>query len=143
MFIDRMRLEKFIGALPEVKIGRTDHYYVRENTIFLSPDNKKLENTFWHELAHAYIYRSFRWGKFLIFSSGFFIIITLFFAMLTLGIWVFAIPSSWVITGILTIVCIMLIFIEERIVTHCGRLLRKEARQEILSKIKKDPSLRF
>ena len=142
MSLDKRRLEEFIRTLPEVKVGRTNHYNSRENSIYLRPENKKLEKALWHELAHAYLHQNFRWERFLIFSTGFFIIFTasgiLFFAFLTL----FS-RSIWIINVIFTAVCLTLMLIEEKIVTYYGKLLKKEARQEILSKIRKAPSLHF
>ena len=142
MSIDKRRLKEFIRALPEVKVGRTNHYDSRENSIYLRPENKKLEEALWHELAHAYLHQNFRWERFLVFSTGFFIIFTasgiLFFAFLTL----FS-PVMLIIDVIFTAVCLTLMLIEQKIVTYYGKLLKKEARQEILSKIRKAPSLHF
>ena len=140
MSVEKTRLEEFIRTLPEVKVGRTNHYDIKENSVYLRPENKKLEEALWHELAHAYLNRNFRWERFLIFSSGYFILFTasgiLFFVFLT--------PFSrgmWIIDVVFTAVCLTLIFVEEKVVDYCGKLLRKAARLEILSKIKKAPSL--
>lgn len=142
MSVDTRKLNDFIRTLPTVKVGRTNHYDNRENSIYLWPENKKLEEALWHELAHAYLHQNFRWEKFLIFSTGFFLIFTasgiLFFAFLTL----FS-SSIWIIDIIFTGVCLMLMLVEETVVNHYGKLLKKKARQEILSKIKKAPSLRL
>ena len=142
MSVEKRRLEEFIRTLPEVKVGRTNHYDIKENSVYLRPENKKLEEALWHELAHAYLHQNFRWERFLIFSTGFFIIFTasgiLFFAFLTL----FS-PSMWIIDAIFTAVCLTLIFVEEKVVNYYGKLLKKEARQEILLRIKKAPSLRL
>ena len=142
MSIDKRRLEEFIKTLPEVKVGRTNHYDIKENSVYLRPENKKLEEALWHELAHAYLHQNFRWERFLIFSTGFFILFTasgiLFFAFLIL----FS-PSMWVIDAIFTTACLTLIFIEQKVVDYCGKLLRKQARREILLRIKKAPSLRL
>lgn len=142
MSVDKRRLEEFIRTLPKVKVGRTNHYDIKENNVYLRQENKKLEEALWHELAHAYLHQNFRWERFLIFSTGFFIIFTasgiLFFAFLTL----FS-PSMWIIGAIFTAVCLTLIFVEQKVVNYYGKLLKKEAHQEILSKIKKAPSLRL
>ncbi len=142
MSLDERRLKEFIRTLPEVKVGTTNYYNSRENGIYLRPENKKLEDALWHELGHAYLHKNFRWERFLIFSTGFFIIFTasgiLFFAFLTL----FS-RDFWIVDVIFTGVCLMLMLVEERIVTYYGKLLRKEARQEILSEIKRAPSLNF
>jgi len=142
MSVDKTRLKEFIGTLPEVKVGRTNHYDSRQNSIYLWPESKKLEEALWHELAHAYLHQNFGWERFLIFSTGFFLIFTasgiLFFVFLTL----FS-PSIWIIAVVFTAVCLMLMLIEEKVVNHYGKLLKREARQEILSKIRKAPSLRF
>jgi len=142
MSVDARRLKEFIRTLPEVKVGRTNHYDSRENSIYLWPENKKLEEALWHELAHAYLHQNFRWERFLIFSTGFFLIFTasgiLFFAFLTL----FS-RDIWIIDVIFTAVCLTLMLIEEEVVNRYGKSLKKEARQEILSKIRKAPSLRL
>ena len=142
MSVEKRRLEEFIRTLPEVKVGRTNHYDIKENSVYLRPESKKLEAALWHELAHAYLHQNFRWERFLIFSTGFFILFTasgiLFFAFLTL----FS-PSMWIIDAIFTAVCLTLIFVEQKVVNYYGKLLKKEAHQEILSKIKKAPSLRL
>ena len=142
MSVDKRRLEEFIRTLPKVKVGRTNHYDIKENSVYLRPENKKLEEALWHELAHAYLHQNFRWERFLIFSTGFFIIFSacgiLFFAFLIL----FS-PSMWIIDAIFTAVCLTLIFVEQKVVNYYGKLLKKEARQEILSRIKKAPSLRL
>jgi len=142
MSVDKRSLKEFIRTLPEVKVGRTNHYDSRENSIYLQPESKKLEEVLWHELAHAYLHQNFRWEKFLIFSTGFFLIFTasgiLFFAFLTL-----ISPTIWTIAILFTGVCLTLMLIEEKVVNHYGKLLKKEARQEILSKIRKAPSLRL
>ena len=142
MSVEKRRLEEFIRTLPEVKVGRTNYYDIKENSVYLRPENKKLEEALWHELAHAYLHQNFRWERFLIFSSGLFILFTasgiLFFA--------FLIPFSrgmWIIDVIFTAVCLMLIFVEQKVVDYYGKLLKKGARLEILSKIKKAPSLRL
>jgi len=100
MSVEKRRLEEFIRTLPEVKVGRTNHYDIKENSVYLRPENKKLEEALWHELAHAYLHQNFRWERFLIFSTGFFIIFT------ASGILVFAFlilfsPSMWIIDVIL------------------------------------------
>ncbi|MFQ5836484.1 MAG: hypothetical protein ACE5HG_01385 [Candidatus Bathyarchaeia archaeon] len=140
--VNARRLKEFIRTLPEVKVGRTNHYDSRENSVYLRPENKKLEDALWHELAHAYLHQNFRWERFLIFSTGFFIIFTasgiLFFGFLTL----FS-RSIWIIDVIFTAVCLTLMLVEEKVVTYYGKLLKREARQEILSKIRKAPSLRL
>ncbi len=141
MSVDKRRLEEFIRTLPEVKVGRTNHYDIKENSVYLRPENKKLEEALWHELAHAYLHQNFRWERFLIFSTGFFIIFTacgiLFFGFLIL----FS-PSMWIIDVVFTVVCLTLIFVEQKVVNYYGKLLKKEGRREILSRIKKAPSLR-
>jgi len=142
MPVNKRRLEEFIKTLPEVKVGRTNHYDSRENSIYLQPENKKLDDALWHELAHAYLHQNFRWERFLIFSTGFFILFTasgiLFFAFLTL----FS-PVMLIIDIIFTAVCLTLMLVEQKLVNYYGKLLKKEARQEILSKIRKAPSLRL
>jgi hypothetical protein len=142
MPVNKRRLKEFIKTLPEVKVGRTNHYDSRENSIYLQPENKKLEEVLWHELAHAYLHQNFRWERFLIFSTGFFLIFTasgiLFFAFLTL----FS-PSIWISAIVFTMVCLTLMLVEEKVVNRYGKLLKREARQEILSKIRKAPSLRL
>ena len=142
MPVNKRRLKEFIKTLPKVKVGRTNHYDSRENSIYLQPENKKLDDALWHELAHAYLHQNFRWERFLIFSTGFFILFTasgiLFFAFLTL----FS-PVMLIIDIIFTAVCLTLMLVEQKLVNYYGKLLKKEARQEILSKIRKAPSLRL
>ena len=142
MSVDKRRLKEFIRTLPEVKVGRTNHYDSRENSIYLRPENKKLEEALWHELAHAYLHQNFRWERLLIFSTGFFLLFTasgiLFFAFLTL----FS-RGIWVIDVIFTVVCLTFMLVEQKLVNYYGKLLKKEARQEIISKIRKTPSLRL
>lgn len=142
MSVDKRRLEEFIRTLPEVKVGRTNHYDLNENSVYLRPENKRLDEALWHELAHAYLHQNFRWERFLIFSTGFFIIFTasgiLFFAFLIL----FS-PRMWIIDAIFTAVCLTLIFVEQKVVDYYGKLLKKQARREILLRIKKAPSLRL
>ena len=142
MSVDKRRLEEFIRTLPKVKVGRTNHYDIKENSVYLRPENKELAEALWHELAHAYLHQNFRWERFLIFSTGFFIIFS------ACGILVFAFlilfsPSMWIIDAIFTAVCLTLIFVEQKVVNYYGKLLKKEARREILSRIKKAPSLRL
>ena len=142
MPVNKRRLKEFIKTLPKVKVGRTNHYDSRDNSIYLQPENKKLEDALWHELAHAYLHQNFMWERFLIFSTGFFILFTasgiLFFAFLTL----FS-PVMLIIDIIFTGVCLTLMLVEQKLVNYYGKLLKKEARQEILSKIRKAPSLRL
>lgn len=142
MFVEKRRLKKFIRALPEVKVGRTNHYNIKENSVYLQPESKKLEDALWHELAHAYLHQNFRWERFLIFSTGLFILFTasgiLFLAFLIL----FS-PSMVIVDAIFTAVCLSLILVEQKVVDYCGQQLKKQARQEILSKINKAPSLRL
>jgi hypothetical protein len=142
MSVDKRRLEEFIRTLPEVKVGRTNHYDIKENSVYLRPENKRLEEALWHELAHAYLHQNFGWERFLIFSTGYFIIFTasgiLFLAFLIL----FS-PSMWIIDAIFTTVCLTLIFVEQKVVDYYGKLLRKQSRKEILLRIKKAPSLRL
>jgi len=125
MSVDKRRLEEFIRTLPEVKVGRTNHYDINGNSVCLRPENKRLEEALWHELAHAYLHQNFRWERFLIFSTGFFIIFTasgiLLFAFLIL----FS-PRMWIIDAIFTAVCLSLIFVEQKVVDYYGKLLKNK-----------------
>ena len=142
MSIDKKRLKEFIEALPEVKVGSTTHYNKRERVIYLWPNAKNLEETLWHELARAYLDQHVGWGKFLIFSSLFFIIFTVLGTLL-LVIWSLLSPSKWFFTLVFIIICLALMLVDEKLVNYYGKLLKKEARQEILSMIRKDSFLQF
>jgi len=132
MPINKDSLEKFLKNLPKIETGKTAHYNFRRNVIYLERGCK--EKSFWHEMGHAFLcqYKGYKVLYFLG-ANTLFIIFTVFLTSVTI---ILIGSRTWKTTYILLpVFCALIIAIDEMIASYYGRVLKRQAGPEILSKM--------